>query len=320
MGLNADAGLTVITWLNKKISDTGQVVGQWRDANQAADGTMQNLNSTTTDYVKIMEDAEKATKDLQTAQLDLFGSVTDVGKAEANMKKSVQENGKTLDANTEKGRANRTALDHLAGALIKNHDSFVKVNGEGLKSARVMDSNRAAFIRAAQAAGLSATKAKQLANDIGLIPSKKEVRLTADNARAKAQIAELKAKLAGIQDETVRINIIANQGRLNKVENQLARLGGNAVGGIKGAASGGNQTGLTWVGEEGPELLDLPVGSRVRTAGDSRRAASQSGGDGGTLVVPVYLEGKVIAKAVLPHFQTMNRSLYQNDSGRMFKG
>ncbi|MFD5862619.1 hypothetical protein [Streptomyces chartreusis] len=47
---------------------------------------------------------------------------------------------------------------------------------------------------------------------------------------------------------------------------------GKAGGGIVGAAaSGGLRSNLTWVGESGPELLDLPVASRVWSSPDSRR-------------------------------------------------
>lgn len=61
---------------------------------------------------------------------------------------------------------------------------------------------------------------------------------------------------------------------------QLKALGyiGKAAGGVVGhAAEGGVPSGMTWVGEHGPELLNLPVGSSVRTAGDSQRMAGQGG-------------------------------------------
>ncbi|MFJ1552313.1 phage tail tape measure protein [Streptomyces mirabilis] len=71
------------------------------------------------------------------------------------------------------------------------------------------------------------------------------------------------------------------------MERALAKaVKGKASGGIVGAAaSGGVRGGLTWVGEHEPELLDLPVGSRVWSGPDSRRMA---GGGGG--VVRVELE------------------------------
>ncbi|CAM5251175.1 hypothetical protein SGLAM104S_01639 [Streptomyces glaucescens] len=52
---------------------------------------------------------------------------------------------------------------------------------------------------------------------------------------------------------------------------------GKASGGIVGAAaSGGLRSNLTWVGEQGPELLDLPAGSRVWSNPDSRRMQQQA--------------------------------------------
>jgi hypothetical protein len=56
---------------------------------------------------------------------------------------------------------------------------------------------------------------------------------------------------------------------------------GYAHGGIKGAASGMVAGGLTWVGEQGPELVSLPTGSTVHSNGDSKRMASDMGGGGG---------------------------------------
>jgi len=56
---------------------------------------------------------------------------------------------------------------------------------------------------------------------------------------------------------------------------------GYAHGGIKGAASGMVAGGLTWVGEQGPELVSLPTGSTVHSNGDSKRMSSDMGSGGG---------------------------------------
>jgi hypothetical protein len=60
------------------------------------------------------------------------------------------------------------------------------------------------------------------------------------------------------------------------LEKAISRaIGKKAAGGIVGAAAaGGMRGGLTWVGEHEPELLDLPVGSRVWSGPDSRRKAA----------------------------------------------
>jgi hypothetical protein len=90
-------------------------------------------------------------------------------------------------------------------------------------------------------------------------------------------------------------SLTRQQDKLEKAMSHLAKVmekalakavKGKTAGGIVGAAaSGGLRGGLTWVGEHEPELLDLPVGSRVWSGPDSRRMA---GGGGG--VVRVELE------------------------------
>jgi len=89
-------------------------------------------------------------------------------------------------------------------------------------------------------------------------------------AQIKAQDALVK-KLDKSQDR-----LIAAMNKLAKsMEKSIERaFGKKAAGGIVGAAaSGGIRGGMTWVGEHEPELLQLPVGSRVWSGPDSRRKA-----------------------------------------------
>ncbi|MFF4834109.1 phage tail protein [Streptomyces sp. NPDC001315] len=136
---------------------------------------------------------------------------------------------------------------------------------------------------------------------------------------------------AAIKAQTAATNKLqASQDRLEKTMASLAKslekaisraIGKKAAGGIVGAAaSGGIRGGLTWVGEHEPELLDLPVGSRVWSGPDSRRKAaapwdsmlntprragpSGGGSVGGGAVQPVVvhqtitLDGRVVARQI----------------------
>src|SRR5262249_32030318 len=89
----------------------------------------------------------------------LFDSTTDVAQATADSVKSLKENGKTLDANTQKGRNNREALSQLGDTLVRAYDAYVQLNGEGEQSNAVMARNREAFIKAAEGAGKTKTEA-----------------------------------------------------------------------------------------------------------------------------------------------------------------
>jgi hypothetical protein len=111
-----------------------------------------------------------------------------------------------------------------------------------------------------------------------------------------------------VVDIAMRITGVTN------VSKQAASIRKNyASGGIKGAANGGIRDDLTWVGEEGAELVDLPPGSRVHSAPDSRRMAQQAvdgGGQAGPMVVNVMLDGKVMARALVEP----TRALVQRDA------
>lgn len=75
--------------------------------------------------------------------------------------------------------------------------------------------------------------------------------------------------------------------------------------------------GMTWVGENGPELLDLPPGSRIinhtmsmAMAGAGTSSGAFTAGDGGLgggsgdLHIHVDVDGRELARAVLPHMAT----------------
>ena len=57
---------------------------------------------------------------------------------------------------------------------------------------------------------------------------------------------------------------------------QMHGGGGHSRGGAEHRATGGYASGMTWVGEQGPELLNLPPGSKVYSNRDSRQIANNS--------------------------------------------
>jgi hypothetical protein len=100
-----------------------------------------------------------------------------------------------------------------------------------------------------------------------------------------------------------RIRITTTELRITQHQNVfLAPVGSRqqafAHGGITGAQGGGPRGGEVLVGEQGPELVDLAPGSMVHTAGATRAMLNgHSGGDGGTVVVEVYLDGQRVEGA-----------------------
>lgn len=75
---------------------------------------------------------------------------------------------------------------------------------------------------------------------------------------------------------------------------------GYAHGGVVGqAASGGSRSGRTWVGEHGPELVDLPAGSRVHSNPDSMRMAGQERASMPPIVVQLVADARLLAEVMV---------------------
>jgi len=170
-------------------------------------------------------------------------------------RKALEENGKTLDINTEKGRANQAALDDIA-------DTAVKVAGtlKGADRNDYLKQARKAFIDTATQMGLARGEAIKLANQLGLIPP-----IDIANQNALKNIREVSVALQGLNDKTIYVTTVM------RAEHQDIRLG-------EPRAHGGPVTaGKPYVvGERRPELF-VP-----RTNGTilPRVPGSDSGSDG----------------------------------------
>lgn len=128
---------------------------------------------------------------------------------------------------------------------------------------------------AANALDAAARKAGELANGIQKIPTTKHVTITFDSSGYST--------IPGV------------------ISAAAASAGRNADG------TDYWKGGLTWVGEEGPELLDLPGGTRIHSNRESAamvagrgtgRAAVQTGGPEGGVAV-LTLDGRVVAQSQL---------------------
>lgn len=122
--------------------------------------------------------------------------------------------------------------------------------------------------------------------------------LTAGQARNLASAVRSAASaLAALHSKTVNVNIDYNIRTFGKPFSTSGATGiggnnytGHAAGGVVGAAaSGGPQGAWTLVGEEGPEIVNLPIGSQVTPASQTRQQMSDMGGGqgsgGGTLQI-----------------------------------
>lgn len=85
---------------------------------------------------------------------------------------SIEDNGRTLDINTEQGRNNQAALDRIAESAIQLADATLERTGSEEKATEVLEDGRRALIKAAEAMGLSRKEAKKLADELLRIPKR----------------------------------------------------------------------------------------------------------------------------------------------------
>lgn len=126
-------------------------------------------------------------------------------------------------------------------------------------------------------AKINAAKAK-----LATVPPSHQSAIRAQISQLQSQVAAAKRQLASLQGKTVHVTM--SYSAVYKNFGQPLGVPYKASGGIVGAASGGMRGGLTWVGEHGAELADLPYGTKVYPSGQSKAMAGGPGG-GGALTI-----------------------------------
>lgn len=125
------------------------------------------------------QQAKKQLKDLTEqmfsaakAAIELQGSEDGVQAAIDDATKAVKTNGKHLDNNTEKGRANREALRNLASASIAYREKLIAQGASQKKVTSTTQDARQEFIKTAIKMGATRSEAIKLADKFGLLDKK----------------------------------------------------------------------------------------------------------------------------------------------------
>ncbi|WP_332643692.1 hypothetical protein [Aeromicrobium sp.] len=144
------------------------------------------------DNIRVKNEAKNAALVAANAELAYEAAIDDARAAAA-------ENGKTLDKTTEAGRANRAALNQLAGAW-NNLDPATQNAAGAQKRAR------AEFIQVAREMGATKAEAQALADKYMEIPQKVGTTIfVRDHATGK--LKEIQQYIDGMHGKTLKINI-----------------------------------------------------------------------------------------------------------------
>jgi len=245
------APLSLFTSLNALFGETAEETQAAAAATQRQMDVMQRGGLTLEQYEKDQQLVNKALQDnaaaaqrATDAQQGLFSATTSYGEALDRAKVAADSNGATLSANTEKGRANRQALDSLASAYKRVIAEQEATGGSSAAlSAKQTKLRGDVYAVALQMTG-SAKKARELTNSLLGIPSPKP-KVTLNTAGVAAQARNAREEINQIKGKTVTVTVNVNASRLAKVNAQLDRLQqAGRYGGMAGgfAAAGGDIT------------------------------------------------------------------------------
>ena len=151
------------------------------DAQDTGRTSAEQLTSALGELVDGMAKAAGQALDARAAQRNYKQSLDDATKA-------LKENGKGFDLNTEAGRANQTALDDVSKSGWELITSMQEQGATQEQLRKTVRQVRKDFIAQAEAMGMGTEEANALADQLGLIPDKVDVKVAVETAKASADV------------------------------------------------------------------------------------------------------------------------------------
>ncbi|MFI0233164.1 phage tail protein [Streptomyces sp. NPDC017086] len=237
-----------------------------------------------TGVTKSLEGAKSKLADLKSASAQLAASVKGNLLSSANITRGAGGDGPvTLNTIRSGMRVSRDKVTAFATALkqlrakgfsksIIQQVAEAGIDGGGLETAGALLQASASEVKTINKTQAEIEKAATSAG-----------KTTADAVYEKAIKAQeryvkaLEAQQKKLQKAMEKLAEKLEKALEKAFDKKTGKTGKKASGGIVGAAaSGGIRSGLTLVGEQGPELADLPMGSRVWSNPDTRRKLAQA--------------------------------------------
>lgn len=180
-------------------AQTGEVPAQIQQATDAlskADAAAKGLSQSTAEITPppSLTDLVEGVLALGNAFLSARDASRGYQEAIDAAQASLKENGKTLDINTEKGRANQASLDGIGAAALAVTES---ASGMTAKM-QALGAGRDQVIKMGQAMGMSKAEARGLADDMGLIPSSIYTEFSGNPGDMLGQLQGIKAAMDAV--------------------------------------------------------------------------------------------------------------------------
>lgn len=281
----AQSALTTIAQLN-----LGDATSQFQIELTGILDEYQQTTTAASGYTSVLNAMNSTTNNLLSSEASFTIALSNVTQA-------VQQNGTSLDINTDKGALNIQAFTGVANAAQKAAEGVYQseVQTKGATTAfndanRTLEAEKNAFIAAADKAGFNKQAVQQLADELYKLPPDVTVNVHADPTAAKNAVAAL---IYGIDTSTATIT----------VREQANGTYINPGSGIRFNASGGpGYAGVPQVVGDGgqPELFVPDSNGYTFPSIDAGLGAlgAYAGGGEPTVVVQVLMDGVPVAGGV----------------------
>jgi phage-related minor tail protein len=324
MGLNGAVGEGKWEKNNPKIIEFNEATDGSAGSMDGAAGSANNYVESIEELISAQREAATGVIDFNDAQIAAQKAITEASDAAKEFAgKGLNEAKTGFDLTTEAGQELSSKLLDVADSTLKTAEAMDQQGKSQQEIQTYIEGSRTKFLELADQMGLSADAAGVLADQLFGIPLERKTRATFDDAGARARIRlyQIAADIAtrGRRTEVVAntanavarmriLQIAAEIATRDRVMNIIVRqstgglLGwgpgnketGGIASGVWGAQSGGQRHGSTVINEAGPEVVELPTGSKVMTAGATRamgEAGLLGGGGGGPIHLTLSLDG-----------------------------
>lgn len=109
--------------------------------------------------------------------------------------KAIKENGRNLDLNTAKGRANQQALNTIVTTTNQRIDAETKAGASASRLAQIQNAGAVAYAKAARAAGMSTAAIDAYTKKVFGVPASRITKIQADKTDAERKLRDVKRQL-----------------------------------------------------------------------------------------------------------------------------
>lgn len=179
-----------------------------------------------------LDDFVDSLRNLGNTQLQLEDAQERVAASLEWFQKTLEENGATLDVNTEAGRANRDAVQEIARAYSEQAAAQVEATGKAEDAIPIILEGRDAVVKARMALGESREAAEAYADQLGLTPKVVQTQIKANWDEAIAKAKEVARKIRDIPNSKEVYLYIEEQRRQSGAPAGQVGAAYNANGGL----------------------------------------------------------------------------------------